>query len=249
MKKIHIQTAQNVTIDYEPADVGERILAGIIDGLIIAGITIGLFLLPSLLRAETRFIIYNSFTFAMFVFAPSFFYHLVSEIWLNGQSLGKRQRKIKVIRMDGTSPRVSNYFLRWFIRPIDTFFFGIVAIITIAINGKGQRLGDLAASTTVVKIKPQISLDDILAFENIEDEHYQPVFLQATLLSDNDINVIKDTLRRYKQFKDTEVLLSLTKKVKTVLKVDSKMPPVVFLKTIIKDFTYLTAESEQEKFK
>jgi uncharacterized RDD family membrane protein YckC len=62
--------------------------------------------------------------------------------------------KIKVVKIDGSQPGIGSYFLRWLIKPVDVFFtYGSVGIITMLINGKGQRLGDLAANTNCYKIK------------------------------------------------------------------------------------------------
>ena len=51
----------------------------------------------------------------MFVilYLPFFFYDFLCEIFLNGQSIGKKILKIKVVKIDGTQPGLGSYFLRW----------------------------------------------------------------------------------------------------------------------------------------
>ena len=52
-----------------------------------------------------------------------------------------------------------------------------------------QRLGDMAAGTTVIKLEKAVTLKQISEFE--APEEYQVVFQQAALLSDKDIKIIK----------------------------------------------------------
>ena len=142
MSTIRIQTPQNVTVEYELASVGDRIIATILDYLVLfvwAVVWVGLF---SALKLHK-----DTFAFAIsfIVGVPWIFYHLLSEVFFSGQSIGKRARDLKVIRLDGTPPRLGDYLLRWLLRIIDVgIFSGAVAIITMLINGRGQRLGDLA---------------------------------------------------------------------------------------------------------
>ena len=85
--------------------------------------------------------------------------------------------------------------IRWLFRIIESgaFIGGIVPVITIAVNGKGQRLGDMAAGTTVVKLKPAVSLDEVLL--RPFDESYVVQFPEVRLLSDRDIGIVQEALR------------------------------------------------------
>ncbi len=106
-----------------------------------------------------------SYPVAYFVilFLPLFFYHLLCETYLNGQSFGKKIMKMRVVKLDGTQAGIGSYFLRWILAPIDIYFtYGSVGLVTMIVNGKGQRLGDLAAHTTVVKLKAETKLDDTI---------------------------------------------------------------------------------------
>ena len=86
------------------------------------------------------------------IYLPVFFYNLAFEILMNGQTLGKRALNIKVVRLDGTSPTIANYIFRFILWPIDVFLSGSIAITLISLTKNGQRLGDLAGGTTVVKL-------------------------------------------------------------------------------------------------
>ncbi len=115
------------------------------------------------------------------------------ETLMNGQTIGKRAIRIKVMRLDGRQPSFGNYIMRWILRVIDVqLLFGTVAAITIYINGKGQRLGDIAAGTMVIKTKYDEEIGKT-PYVNVQEE-YVPVYPQVTELTDKEINIIKRVL-------------------------------------------------------
>ncbi|NIR52255.1 RDD family protein [candidate division KSB1 bacterium] len=241
LDSVKIQTTQNVEIDYTIAGIGDRVLAALLDYLVLAGYLIGgTFLLGTLSPgsgASTGFV-----ALMVILYLPAFLYHLLCEIFLNGQSFGKKTLKIKVVKLDGSQPRIGDYFLRWILRLIDiTILFGSVAMLTIIITGKGQRIGDIAAGTTVVKLNPEVTLDDTI-LESLED-HYQPVFSQVTALSDSDISTIKKVLKV--KVENSKIANHLAYKTKIAIEekmgVKSDMLPPNFLETVLKDYNYYTA--------
>jgi uncharacterized RDD family membrane protein YckC len=139
MNNFFIETANNVQISLKPASVGHRLVAYVIDILIV-------FLFVFLVSFSMGMIGYGGFSYIVImiiIFFPLFFYNLLMEIFNKGRSLGKMIMKLQVVREDGQSPTIGNYLLRWLLRPIDNFFYGSVAIITIVVSKKGQRLGDI----------------------------------------------------------------------------------------------------------
>jgi uncharacterized RDD family membrane protein YckC len=241
MSNVSITTSQNVDIEYEIANIGDRILALLADYLIISGYFLAMGVLIYFL---SRAGINPGFAFYIIVFAaPVFIYDLVCEIFLNGQSLGKRIRRIKVIKLDGSQPSVWDYIIRWIFRLIDVgIFTGAVAIITIAINGKGQRLGDIAAGTTVVRIKQSSGFKDTI-FADIE-ENYKPRFPDAARLDGETAAVIKEVLNSAESIKSKKVFGDLAKKTKKAVEkklgISSRIEPVQFLTTILKDYNYFS---------
>src|ERR1700744_2524506 len=130
MQTIKITTSQNIDIDYEVAGLGERILARLIDLAIffliyILGLSIGS--LANWFTGENVTIIIAIIIYAVLLV----FYDLIFEIFMNGQSIGKRIMKIKVISLDGGQPRIGQYFMRWMFRIVDFLitFPGLVALI------------------------------------------------------------------------------------------------------------------------
>ena len=81
----------------------------------------------------------------------SILYFTLLEAWWNGQSLGKKLLRIKVVNEDGSSINLSTSFLRNALRVVDAFFGYLVGAIFIWRSPKKQRLGDRLAGTIVVK--------------------------------------------------------------------------------------------------
>ncbi len=236
MHDIQIETTQNVTIEYKTSSVGDRIIATLIDLLILIGYTIVLVLLISQLKLRL------GIAGVIILYIPAFFYDLLCETFLNGQSFGKKIRKIKVVKLDGSQPNFLSYFLRWILRPIDIWFtYGSVALITILINGKGQRLGDLAANTTIIKLKDEATLDDTILMKVKKD--YTPRYPQVTLLNDRDIGLIKEVLERVSKIDDPFVFDKIVTKCKNVflekLDTTTDLRPLTFLQTVLRDYNYI----------
>jgi uncharacterized RDD family membrane protein YckC len=172
---------------------------------------------------------------------PSLLYHLLFEIFMDGQSPGKRQMKIKVVRTDGTPATIGNYLLRWLLRLVEVQAAqGMIAVITIAWNGRGQRLGDIAAGTTVVKLVKQ---KDVTAAEifTLATEDYVPQFPGVVMLSDRDAELIQQALEVYRRHDNLQPAMIVTEKIKTRLGIQTDMTFEAFLTTILKDYSQLTA--------
>ena len=233
MQKISIQTTQNVRIEYVLAGIGDRILAYLIDILIIIAYATVLGLLFNALSVEP------SVTVVVLLALPAFLYHLLCEMFLDGQSVGKRQMKIKVVKLDGSSPGLGAFLMRWILRLIDlNMFGGGIAVLCIAITTHDQRLGDLAAGTTVVKVRGQ-ETTPVFAV----DDDYQPTYQEVTRLTDADIDTIQRVIKAHRDSGNTEPVRLTADKVQQTLGVQSDMRPLQFLFTIVRDYKHLTSQS------
>ncbi|UOQ52789.1 RDD family protein [Hymenobacter cellulosivorans] len=239
MSTIRVQTTQNVTLEYEVASVGERIVANIIDTLILIGWAAAWVLLLTALGVQDGAV---AIVVVLLVGLPYIFYHLLCEILFNGQSLGKKARHIKVIRLDGTPPRIGDYLLRWVLRIVDMGFFGgLVAVVVILANGKGQRVGDLAAGTCVVSTRPRPDAASLLA-PALTDANYVVVFPQASLLADHDVATIRQLLAKGLERGNYAFLNEVANRVKEVTGVQTDLNDEAFLRTILRDHAHLAAE-------
>ncbi|SNC74768.1 Uncharacterized membrane protein YckC, RDD family [Hymenobacter gelipurpurascens] len=239
MSTIRIQTAQNVVVEYDVASVGDRIVARLIDWLVMGLWAIVLsFLIEQLTNSgdEQRILGY------IFIAIPLLVYHLVCEIFFNGQSLGKHFRRIKVTRLDGTRPGLGDYLLRWLIGLFENqVTFGTVALLTVLINGRGQRLGDLAAGTTVVSLRSRAQTAEEFELTMVPPG-YQVVFPQAAMLADHDMALIRRLYQQAVSRHNYVLLNDVAKKVKGLTGIETSLHDEPFLRTILRDHAALLQE-------
>lgn len=234
MQTIRVRTTQNVFIEYPLGSVGDRILAFLIDRIILIIYSIPVFAL--LIKFDVK----AWYVWLILLGFPSTFYNLLFEIFMNGQSPGKRILKLKVVRLDGTPPTIGDYLMRWIFSFVDYIFSGVIAIVTIAMGGKGQRLGDVVAGTSVVKLVEHHQISTQHVFVPAE-EKYTPTFTQVVNLSEKDIELIQRALEVNRDQGNIHPVMVITGKIKSLLNIQTDMPPVKFLYTIIKDYQNITA--------
>jgi uncharacterized RDD family membrane protein YckC len=241
MKGIEIKTTQNVLLEYELATLRERILAFLLDLACIAvAITVSSFLFQLFPIGGYMGTVVLIFLACIFIF-----YSLAFEVLNNGQSLGKKVLNIRVINITGEKATFYDYAGRWVFRMIDIYLsLGAIASMLIASSSKAQRIGDIASNTTVIKLVPSVNLylNDILKIQSRET--YQPVYVQAKQLVEEDVILIKSTIDRFKKYGNDahiEAISQLTARMKSILEIKETIPDNVrFLQTIINDYIVLT---------
>lgn len=240
METIRINTSQHVGINYPVAGLGERIAARLIDLALFFGLYI-LFILLGIVTAIINEGIFFYILIAVY-FGSFVFYNLLCEIFMNGQSIGKRLMKIKVISLDGSQASIGQYTIRWLFRLVDFYLTGQVGgLVCVAVSKNKQRIGDVVANTTVIKTTIQTKLSHV-AFHPVE-ETYIPVFNQAAQLRDQDIELIHEVLNTYYKTFSPELIYTTSDQVQSLLSIHrpSDMNQLLFLQTIIKDYNYLTS--------
>ena len=244
MQTITVHTSQNIDIDYEVASLGDRLLAYLIDGGIFAliyilAIIIGISTSAISGGAGSVFII----VLVVIYFTLYVFYDLACEVFMNGQSFGKRLMKIKVISLDGAQPTIGQYLLRWLFRIVDfTLTGGLCGLISVAVSDNKQRVGDMVAGTTLIKTEPRTKENDIAFIPG--EESYEPVYTQATQLSDRDIELIHEVIRTYLQTGNTTVVYNMAEKVREHLNIAARQDinSLQFLQIILKDYNHITSQ-------
>ncbi len=235
MDNFQIETAQNIGIHQNIAGIGDRILAFLLDlAIIIAYIILTTFAIAGLgLEGGSLWVYY------LVIGLPVFLYYLVWETFNKGQSPGKAAMNLRVVKLDGSRPGFSQYIIRWLLRIIDiSITSGGVAVVTILFSGKGQRLGDLAAGTTVISEKKKVSISHTLQIDIPED--YVPSYPQVTILKDRDIQKIKRLYNNGRRNGNHNVILSLSKKISELIEVQPRERPIDFVNIILKDYNYFT---------
>lgn len=234
MDNIRIHTTQNVDIEYQLASIGDRILATLLDYLFF----LAYFLLIVLIAALTKWELFDSMAIVSILVLPILFYDLICEVFFQGKSFGKMIMKIKVVMLDGTQANFGAYLLRWLLRIIDMRLFGgALALIAILINGKGQRIGDMAAGTTVIKMKQKVQLSDTI-FNKLKPD-YSLIFPEVSRLTDHDVAIIKEVMQACVRSNNFDAIDKLVSKTKATMGVTSDLPHSQFLSAVIQDYNYL----------
>lgn len=245
MPSIDIRTTQNVTIEYELAPLQERFFAFFIDLLIYSVASYVFWLVVVVTLVGDAITGWGGRFIGLSIVVGLLIYHLLSDIFGNGQSLGKRAVNIKVVRLDGQEPGIGEYLLRSVFLMMDfTFSLGVLAAILIGSTYKNQRLGDIAANTTVIRVKGQLSfrLQDILKINTLEN--YEPKYPAVRQMNEADMLLIKNLLTRYQSWKNTahaEAIRDATLHICRQLDIEApKGSQIEFLKTLIRDYIVLT---------
>lgn len=142
-------------------DLGSRIVAGIVDYIII-GIVVGILSIFLIVPwAMTGSGMMGTFGAAGWMNGIWGIIGLMWLLWLvyftyfegtSGQTIGKKLTHIKVIKENGSKCDFGSALVRNILRIIDHLpFLYILGIILIAATDKKQRLGDMLAKTLVVK--------------------------------------------------------------------------------------------------
>ncbi|MFV0417614.1 MAG: RDD family protein [Dysgonomonas sp.] len=245
---IEVQTTQNVTIDYDTAGIGKRLLAYILDWIFIILWVAGWMWVFSIITGMGLRYLYDGDMFSiiliiLFAF-PVILYDFIFESLNNGQSLGKMILKIRVINVDGTTPSTGSYLIRWLFRLVDFLLTNnFLAVIMVAVTKKSQRLGDLLAGTTVIDLNlnaanKQLSITD-LDFHTDYKVSYADVLDR---LSDKDIQTIMSIVDD-KRMRDSDYFNKrLADRIKTITGYTFEGPDRVFLRKVVSDYNFLAVQ-------
>src|SRR5215211_5843619 len=127
MSVIRIMTNFNIEMEFPAAPFHRRLLAWILDIVFLSMFFwISIKILNSLEVADVHKNVIIGFS--IFVFIILLTYHLICEVTMNGQSLGKKITGIRVVNENGGQPGIGQFVIRWLIRTSD-----IMAIIVILV--------------------------------------------------------------------------------------------------------------------
>lgn len=235
--QLAINTTQNVTLNFQVASVGDRILAQVIDTLIrlayvfVINLSGVLDFLPSNDGWEVMAV-------EIVVYSPVLIYSLVLESLWEGQTFGKKLMKIKVIKIDGYQASFVDYLIRWMFRIIE-FNIAIIGLLALIFSKTNQRLGDMAAGTAVISLKNNININHTILQEVNND--YVPTYPLVIKLSDNDVRIVKETFETAVATRDYATLIKLREKVIQVTGIKNVSGnDQDFIRTLLKDYNFYT---------
>lgn len=244
MSELSINTTQNVKINFIAASVGQRIGSYFIDLAIksayVTVISLIFFYWLHLDKVLDTLDNWSRVSVIFILYFPFIIYTLTLESIFEGQTIGKKLVKIKVVKIDGYQAGFGDYLMRWFFRLVDiSVLGGIVALISIISSQKGQRLGDMVAGTAVITLKNKINISHTI-LEEIDDA-YVPTYPLVIKLSDNDMRIIKETFQSALAKNDHEIIHKLVAKIEGVTGIKNQSGNERdFLRVILKDYNFYT---------
>lgn len=272
MGVIKVPTSFNIDVEFEVPEFYRRLIALLIDVLIeFFYYKIAMAIFSEIVR-NTSFSdmdsYYNLQALGLLFVLPIMIYHVVLEITMNGQSVGKRIMALRVVNENGGRASISQFLIRWLLRVSDVWIvllvlvmasnpdfgqnlettfiilaalaFLITDIVLVVTTRKGQRIGDILAHTILIRTNARTSIEETV-FQEVSDS-YKPQFPQIMHLSDRDINAIKSILETARKKNDYNMAESASTKIKSHLKIESAMSAFEFLDTLLMDYNYLSTK-------
>lgn len=271
MAALKILTAFNIEVELPLASFHRRLLAWLLDAVIWILYIYAAIQIMRMFSGNNRSGRNEEFQFiiSVLLFLPVVTYHLACEIFLAGQSIGKKITSLKVVTELGGRPSISQYLVRWVMRTSDytiivialiaptayaapDFFWKmatpllllIADVILMNTTQKGQRLGDILAHTILVRNVAAEDLSNTVFIETAQS--YKPQFPEALQLSDRDMNALKHILASSQKSGDFATAERAAQKVKSHLGINSSLSPFDFLEAILKDYNHLATHKEQK---
>jgi len=199
LDKLTIDTPEQIAIEFPLAGIGSRFLAIVFDMLVqLIGYVVLALIAALAFGGELRRIWpsawnWSAAVFILVVFCFYWGYYAFFETIWQGQTPGKRQAGIRVIKDTGRSITAFEAIARNLVRVVDQFP-GIYAVgcITMFLNKKSKRLGDFVAGTVVVHEKKAEAAEP---FFNLQQSSQLPAY-PVTRLSNTELVLIETFLAR-----------------------------------------------------
>ncbi|TME34309.1 MAG: RDD family protein [Chloroflexi bacterium] len=164
--RLEVETPDHVVLRYDLAGAGNRGFAAVLDFLVATVIALtsivllgvgGALLGVAGALSEASFFFLGGFTLIVTAVLIWAYFILLEWLW-NGQTIGKRAFRLRVINEDGSPAQFTAVLIRNLLRLVDFLpaLYGL-GVLVIVLSPKSQRLGDLAAGTYVVRApRPQV---------------------------------------------------------------------------------------------
>lgn len=158
-QRVEVETPELVVLSYTIAGVGSRVYAGFLDLLVCVGLLVAIGIAMAVLQARFGIMRLGAISawatalLGLAAFAVFWGYYVICEWLFDGQTLGKRQLGLRVVRDGGYSVGFAAAAVRNVMRAIDMQpgIFYLFGITTAVLSKTGKRLGDMVAGTVVIQ--------------------------------------------------------------------------------------------------
>lgn len=204
-QEISIPTPENMEFSHEPAGIGSRFVASLVDAILQSAMILGLLLITgvgvsSWRESASSLDIWAGGAVILLFFLIFWGYHIIFEMLWNGQTPGKRSAGIRILKDGGYPIGFLDSVVRNLLRPIDflPFYYGVGAIVVMS-NNKCKRIGDFAAGTIVVKER-RIKMPNSLAPQHMNTNEDITIAGQRLTnlhkLTDEEFNIVRQFMAR-----------------------------------------------------
>jgi uncharacterized RDD family membrane protein YckC len=165
---VHIVTPENIAFTYYLGGPYKRLVAWLIDKIVIALLLTLLLFLFMLFMAFTQLTGLSIGLFLLINFILSWLYGPLLERYWRGQTLGKKAMGLRVLTSDGQPINLFQALLRNVLRLVDLWPMGLgtLGFFSCTLTKRFQRLGDLAAGTMVVLSRNDTFFRGMVRFRN-----------------------------------------------------------------------------------
>jgi uncharacterized RDD family membrane protein YckC len=205
---VRIETPEQIDLSLEIAGLGSRFAARVVDWLIKWGTLVGvgvlvliiLSLLGATFSGKAMTIVLGAFLVGLF-YAFLLGFDIYFEVRHNGQTPGKKYMGIRVLREGGAPLDFRSACVRNLIALADFLpVFYLLGGLIVLLSPRGQRLGDMAAGTIVIReraVQPPPELDEKINDLALEDLAFTAKQLNAC--SPADRHVLRSFFQRHRQ--------------------------------------------------
>jgi uncharacterized RDD family membrane protein YckC len=195
----HIETPENVRLEFRLAGPGARMGAYLLDlairWMVLSGL--GMFLSLAFPLAQVSGLPMGIYLVGLFL--VEWGYGCLFEGLWNGQTPGKRAFNLRVVKTEGYPIGFQEAVLRNLLRAADALplLYG-VGFISMLSNARMQRIGDLVAGTIVIREKRQALREELPGLRSAQPIP-QGSFLHAYRPSERTLDVVDSLFRRRSQ--------------------------------------------------
>lgn len=211
---VRFETPENIELSYKVAGLGTRFVAWFVDNLLMllamfflfVALALGGIVTDGLLRSLENGIggaedgpQATAYIFGLIVVIwglGSFFYYGIFELFMRGQTPGKRMSNIRVVKSDGFSLDATSIFVRNIFRVLD--HIPVLWIVPLA-SATGLRFGDMVAGTMVVQdeVTSLLTVREQLASRPAAEAQFRFTPSVLKKLTPTDITAVEQLLERW----------------------------------------------------
>ncbi len=189
---LQVATPERVAVELPIAGLGSRAMAYLVDVALLGAVGLAAYFAMTFFVSDVVKAVLDLSSVVRVVGAAAIFFVLwvywtLLEVVWHGQTIGKRLVRIRVVKLDGSPVTVFSSAVRNLLRLVDFMPACYpVGVITMLVDRKHRRLGDLLAGTVLVRD------------ERVDLARYEQVTTSTVAV--NDLEIALSYLARFENF-------------------------------------------------